>query len=274
MHRVTPCTDRLADQKLAHTLTAAAEAALAAGAILRERYGKPHQITHKGAIDLVTEADLAAETAILDLLRQRCPAIGFLAEESSMLPAAIPSAPIWVIDPLDGTTNFAHHFPWFATSIGYSEGGSLKAGVIYQPLLDELFVAARGAGAWRNGEAIRVSPVSQLAESLCATGFPYDIRRTVGEVVEALATVLPATQGVRRAGAAALDLAYVACGRLDGFWEINLKPWDTAAGVVLVEEAGGRLTDFGGAPHSPLGRETVASNGRIHDALIALLDRR
>ena len=274
MHRVTPCARRCTAPHLADLLTGAAEAALAAGAILKELYGKPHRVTHKGAIDLVTEADVAAEQAIIGHLRPAFPDTGFLAEESSRLPAAMPAAPTWIIDPLDGTTNFAHHFPWFATSIGYSEGGAIRAGVIYQPLLDELFVAAQGAGAWLNGEPIRVSAAATLSQALLATGFPYNIREKVGEVMGALTAILPETQGVRRAGAAALDLAYVACGRLDGFWEINLKPWDTAAGVVLIEEAGGRVSDFTGGAHSPLASEIVASNGLVHDTLIGLLPHR
>lgn len=271
MQRVTAFADRCVDRKLATIAIAAGEAALAGGEILKELYGKPHRITHKGTIDLVTEADVAAEKAIINHLHAACPEIRVMAEESSSLPASMPEAPTWIIDPLDGTTNFAHHFPWFATSIGYSEGGRIKAGVIYQPLLDELFVAARGCGAWLNNQRIRVSQTGELQQSLLATGFPYNIKEKIREVMDDLGTILPQTQGVRRAGAAALDMAYVACGRLDGFWEINLKPWDTAAGLILIEEAGGRASDFKGGACNLLGNEIVVSNSLLHEQLTSLL---
>ena len=271
MHRVTAFADRCVDRKLAEIVIAAGEAVLAGGTILKELYGKPHRITHKGTIDLVTEADVAAEKAIITHLRQTCPGTSFMAEESSALPEQMPEAPTWIIDPLDGTTNFAHHFPWFATSIGYSEGGRVKAGVIYQPLLDELFVAARGCGAWLNNKRIQVSKTGELQQSLLATGFPYNIKEKIEEVMHALGTILPQTQGVRRAGAAALDMAYVACGRLDGFWEINLKPWDTAAGLILIKEAGGQASDFKGNAFNPTNNEIVVSNSLLHEQLCTLL---
>ena len=274
MNRVTNCARRCADPKLATIISAAGEAALAGGEILRGLYGKPHQITHKGEIDLVTEADVAAEKAIISHLQENCPGIAFMAEESSKSPQFMPDAPTWIIDPLDGTTNFAHHFPWFATSIGYSEGGEVKAGVIYQPLLDELFLAVRGNGAWLNNESIKVSTTSDLQKALLATGFPYNIKEKSAEVITTLGTILPRTQGIRRAGAAALDMAYVACGRLDGFWEIDLKPWDTAAGMVLIEEAGGKTSDFAGNEYSPTHNEIAASNARLHNQLTALLSNK
>jgi len=271
MHRVTASAAQCADPHLAAIITAAGTAALKAGRILRQLYGQPHRITHKGAIDLVTEADVAAEQAIIAHLRAAFPQIGFLAEESSAMPTSMPSTPCWIIDPLDGTTNFAHHFPWFATSIGYSEGGEIKAGAIYQPLLDELFLAVRGSGGWLNNERIRVSDTAELQQSLLATGFPYNIKEKIGEVMDVLTSILPRTQGVRRAGAAALDMAYVACGRLDGFWEINLKPWDTAAGLLLIEEAGGRVSDFRGNAFSPIDNEILVSNTLLHEQLTSTL---
>ncbi|MDH4320971.1 MAG: inositol monophosphatase [Desulfobulbaceae bacterium] len=271
MHRVTACAEQCADSHLAALITAAGAAALEAGAILRDLYGKPHQINHKGAIDLVTEADVAAEQAIIAHLNAAFPDVGFLAEESSAPPTAMPTTPCWIIDPLDGTTNFAHHFPWFATSIGYAEGGEIKAGAIYQPLLDELFLAGRGCGAWLNQKRIRVSQTAELRQSLLATGFPYNIKEKIDEVMDALTSILPRTQGVRRAGAAAMDMAYVACGRLDGFWEINLKPWDTAAGLLLIEEAGGRVSDFRDNPFSPIDNEILVSNALLHGQLAAIL---
>lgn len=271
MQRLTTFADQCSDRKLADIILACGEAALTGGAILKELYGKQHRVTHKGTIDLVTEADVAAEKAIISHLQKACPEIGFMAEESTTLPATMPTAPTWIIDPLDGTTNFAHHFPWFATSIGYSEGGRIKAGVIYHPLLDELFFAAQGSGAWLNNDRIKVSQTASLQQSLLATGFPYNIQETIHEVMHLLATILPQTQGVRRAGAAALDMAYVACGRLDGFWEINLKPWDTAAGIILIQEAGGRASDFRGNTCNLLDQQIVVSNSRLHRQLTDLL---
>jgi myo-inositol-1(or 4)-monophosphatase len=257
--------------ELAAVLAAAAEAALAAGEIIRERYGRSHLITHKGSIDLVTEADLAAEKKIIGILQEKLPGISILAEESSSSYQEGVTAPTWVIDPLDGTTNFAHSFPWFCTSIAFMREGQSVAGVIYCPMTDELFCGCRGGGAWLNGKQCRVSEVDLLARSLLATGFPYDIQQHPEEVMAALQTVLVRAQGVRRAGAAALDLAYVACGRLDGFWEIKLKPWDSAAGLLLVEEAGGKVTDFRNRPYSPFLPEILASNGLIHPELANLL---
>jgi len=234
-------------------------------------YDKPHQITHKGAIDLVTEADVAAEQTVLAMLRAAGGDIGFLAEESHSSYENLPQGPVWVIDPLDGTTNFAHGFPFFAVSIAYAEGTASKVGVVYAPMQDELFCACMGCGAWLNGRAIHVSGASTLQESLLATGFPYAIEQEVGGVMAALTRLVTRCQGVRRAGAAALDLAYLACGRTDGFWEINLKPWDTAAAMLLVSEAGGRLTTYNGKEYTPYVPEVVASNGQIHAELVGQL---
>jgi myo-inositol-1(or 4)-monophosphatase len=257
--------------ELALLLEPAVRAALAAGAVIRARYGQPHRIEHKGEIDLVTEADTAAEREIIAILREERPEIAILAEESSNSYLEIPPEPTWIIDPLDGTTNFAHGFPWFGTSIGCLIEGISQVGVIYLPLQDELFCATRGGGAWLNGERLQVSAAGALKRSLIATGFPYDVQAHPEPVLAALQAVLTKARGVRRAGAAALDLAYVACGRLDGFWEIKLKPWDTAAGLLLVEEAGGRVTDFHGRPFSPFVPELLASNGRIHGELVGVL---
>lgn len=256
---------------LAMILKSAVRAALAAGAVIRARYDQPHRIEHKGRIDLVTEADTAAEQEIITILSKERPEIAVLAEESSNSYQGAPAGPTWIIDPLDGTTNFAHGFPWFGTSIGCLMDGISQVAVIYLPLQDELFCATRGGGAWLNSERLRVSAADELDQALLATGFPYDVQTHPEPVVAALRAVLTRAQGVRRAGAAALDLAYVACGRLDGFWEIKLKPWDTAAGLLLLEEAGGRITDFRGRPFSPFVPELLATNGRIHDHLAAVL---
>ena len=269
--RVNSCVAGCKDQALGEILRTAARAALAAGSVLRDLYDKPHRITHKGTIDLVTEADVAAEETVLAMLREAGGDIGFLAEESHSSYENLPQGPVWVIDPLDGTTNFAHGFPFFAVSIAYAEGTVSKVGVVYAPMQDELFCACLGSGAWLNGCPIHVSGVETLQDSLLATGFPYAIAQEVEGVMEALKRLLMRCQGVRRAGAAAVDLAYLACGRTDGFWEINLKPWDTAAAMLLVSEAGGRLTTYNGEGYTPYLPEVVASNGKIHAEMVGQL---
>lgn len=271
MNRIDRCAAACRDEKLRCILETAVEAGLAAGNILKELYGKPHQVKYKGAIDLVTEADVASEKEVLALLQKAYPEVAVLAEESQSQYDTIPPGPVWIIDPLDGTTNFAHGFPWFGVSIAYADQGQSHVAVIYFPLQDELFCACLGGGAWLNDMPIKVSEALALNRSLLATGFPYAVHEKTSEVVAALATMLPRAQGLRRAGAAALDLAYVACGRLDGFWEIELKPWDTAAGLLLVEEAGGKVTDFRGGQYSPFLPEILASNTLIHQEMVNLL---
>jgi myo-inositol-1(or 4)-monophosphatase len=256
---------------LTHILQTAVLAALNAGQIQRDRYDKPHQIQHKGAIDLVTEVDIAAEEAILTILQTEQAQAAVLAEESQSQYNESPGGPVWIVDPLDGTTNYAHGFPWFGVSIAYAVDGISRVGVIYCPMQDELFCACRGYGAWLNSKRIAVSQTSSLNQALVATGFPYDIREHTADVLAALQSILIRAQDVRRAGAAALDLAYVACGRLDGFWEIELKPWDTAAGQLLVTEAGGKISDFVANEYSPFLPEVLATNGLIHEELIAQL---
>jgi myo-inositol-1(or 4)-monophosphatase len=257
--------------ELANILKIAVRAALKAGKILRELYGKPHQIRHKGDIDLVTEADISSERTILAMLDKAQLHAEILTEESQSIYNEIPTGQVWIIDPLDGTTNFAHGFPWFAVSIAYAEKGRNQVGVIYCPMQDELFCGCLDGGAWLNGEPIRVSGIPILDKSLLATGFPYDVRQKPAKVIAALKAVLIRVQGVRRAGAAALDLAYVACGRLDGFWEIKLKPWDTAAGQLLLEEAGGKTSDFRGGTYSPFIPEILATNSLIHEELLSVI---
>jgi len=250
---------------------AAGQAALTAGNIIRQLYGKPHEIRMKGEIDLVTEADIAAETAIVASLNEDAPEIRIMAEESYDDRENHDSGKVWIVDPLDGTTNFAHGIPVFAVSIALVENRQPKISVIYCPMQDELFCAGLGAGAWLNGTPIQVTSTDFLLQSLVATGFPYDIHNNLSTVISRMKTILPKVRDIRRMGAAAVDLAYVACGRLDGFWEIGLKPWDTAAGSLLVEEAGGRVSDFMGQPFSPFKKEILASNGRLHAQLIELL---
>ncbi len=256
------------DERLLFLLHLGCEAAIKAGGILHSLFDNPHQVRLKGAIDLVTEADLASEKAILELFRAKTPEIAILSEESAAEFSADGHAgPCWVIDPLDGTTNYAHGFPWYAVSIAYTDQRRPVIGIVYHVPLDQLFIAVAGHGTWLNGGPLRVSREHTLQRSLLATGFPYDVERLLTPVIGAMQTVLPLSQGLRRAGAAALDLALVASGRLDGFWELNLKPWDTAAGMLLVEEAGGKVTDYQGRPYSPFTDEIVATNGLIHGEL-------
>lgn len=259
------CTDN-EHRKL---LTAACRAALAAGILIKKHYDQPHAITMKGAIDLVTDTDLASEAIITASLNTDTPDIPVMAEETTAT-HAVEADRLWVVDPLDGTTNFAHGFPFFAVSIAFFDHGRPLVGAVYAPLLDELFCAVKGSGAWLNNRSIAVTDTGRLIEALIATGFPYDIEHNLPDVIRQLEAMLPKVRDVRRAGAAALDLAYVACGRLDGFYEINLQPWDTAAGWLLVEEAGGQLSDFSGGPYSSFLPQILASNGALHLQLLQL----
>ncbi|GAB4473887.1 MAG: inositol monophosphatase family protein [Anaerolineae bacterium] len=256
----------------------AAAIARSAGALLRDAYDQPRQIDYKGTVDLVTQADRAAEETILTALRREFPQHAILAEESGQIVPLTPSQDgaglVWLIDPLDGTTNFAHAFPVFAVSIALRDAAGPLVGIIYDPLRDECFSAVRGQGAALNGEPIRVSSVDQLQRSLLATGFPYDRHTAEDNNTAALGVFLRRAQGIRRAGAAAIDLAYVACGRLDGYWEMRLHPWDLAAGVLIVREAGGRITGYrAAAPEEEIlsGAQVVASNGLIHEEMLAAL---
>jgi myo-inositol-1(or 4)-monophosphatase len=271
MHRITSALNRCADVAQAQLLATACRAALDGGQVVKDHYNQPHDIAMKGVINLVTETDLAAEAAILARLAQDAPGMPVMAEESAGSHQLTDAHPIWIVDPLDGTTNFAHGFPYFAVSIALVDQGRPLVAAIYQPMLDELFCASQGGGAWLNGRPIAVSGADQLINALIGTGFPYEAEQTLDIVMRQLGAMLPKVRDIRRAGAAALDLAYVACGRLDGFYEMNLQPWDTAAGWLLVEEAGGRLSDFSGAEFSPFVPQTLASNGRLHQALLGLL---
>ncbi len=267
MNRLDFLKKQCSDPELSPMLQAAGRAALTAGLILKELYGRPHTITMKGEINLVTEADIAAETAIVASLQEDAPDIAIMAEESAGDNPEQPDGRVWIIDPLDGTTNFAHGFPIFAVSIALMENGAIKLGVIYCPLQDELFCCWRGGGSWLNSTKIQVTETDFLVQSLVATGFPYDIHAKLDQVMAQMRTILPKVRDIRRAGAAAVDLAYVACGRLDGFWEMDLKPWDTAAGWLLVEEAGGKVTDFAGKTYSPFYPEILAGNAMLHPLL-------
>lgn len=249
----------------------AVEIARDAGAILRERFGQPHEIRFKGAIDLVTEADRAAEDLIASRLRDIYPDHELLCEEGSR-GASLASSFRWVVDPLDGTTNFAHGLPTFAVSIALEEAGKPAIGVVYDPMRDELFVAQRGAGATLNGQPIRVSATETLIASILVTGFSYDFARRVHQA-EVWRDFLTRVQAIRQTGSAALNLCYIAAGRIDGYWERGIAPWDVAAGALMVSEAGGTVTDMrGGLFHSD-DREILASNGALHEDLLAVVAR-
>ena len=245
-------------------LEAAVETALEAGSILLSEFDHPAKISYKGEVDIVTQADRRSEEAIVGRLRTYFPKHTIVAEEGSGQEGD--PGYRWIVDPLDGTTNFAHGYPCFAVSIGFEEAGELQAGVIYQPITKELFTASRGDGAYLNEKQIRVSSIDHLSTSLLATGFP-STKRARNPNIHYYWNFTLRSHGVRRDGSAALDLASVACGRFDGFWEFGLHPWDTAAGVLLVREAGGVVTSFSGQPYRPGDYETLASNGRIHTEL-------
>jgi myo-inositol-1(or 4)-monophosphatase len=251
-------------------LDAATEWAYEAGQVLREAYGGAHALERKGVIDLVTETDRRAEALILSRLRQRFPDHAVLAEESGAFQAR--NAPVrWLIDPLDGTTNFAHNYPFFCVSIAAELEGNLAAGAIYDPVREELFAAAAGAGATLNGAPIRISGVERLEDSLLVTGFPYDVRESPERHMKLFQAFLTRAQGVRRDGSAALNLCYLAMGRFDGFWESKLSPWDMAAGVLITREAGGTVTRYGGEAFALDGQQILATNGRLHPAMMEVL---
>lgn len=244
-------------------------AAARAGEILLNYWGRTHTVEKKGAIDLVTEADLASENAIIQLIRAAFPDHSVLAEETGV--TAGTDACEWIIDPLDGTTNYAHHLPEFCLSIAFAFEGDIVFGVVLNPVTGELFCGTRGQGATLNGRPIRVSSTKILGESLLVTGFPYDLKSVIRPLICRFERCLMAAQGVRRLGSAALDLCYVACGRFDGFWEENLAPWDTAAGTVIAQEAGATISDFSNGPYSIEKKEILATNGLVHQEIKALL---
>ena len=249
-------------------LDIATEAALAAGVVLQDYLGKLEDaITEKGRPgDLVTAADKASEQVILEVLRRHFPQHSILAEESGKL-GNQDNEFLWAIDPLDGTTNYAHQYPCFAVSIGLMIQGVPKVGVIYDPFRDELFRAAAGLGATRNRRPIQVSKTAELGKSLLVSGFAYDRRETPDNNYAEFCHLTHLTQGVRRDGAAALDLAYVACGRVDGYWERGIAPWDVVAGIILVQEAGGNVTAYDGTPININSGRILATNGHIHKKL-------
>lgn len=263
-------TPALDGQALQNTLNQTLDAVREAGAVIREHWEQPRQVQHKGRIDLVTQTDLAVEKKITALLKDVCPKAEMLAEESAK--GLTPAELSWIVDPLDGTTNFVHSLPFVAVSAGLWRHDEIILGVVYNPILDEMFWAAKGGGAFRNGTPIRVSDAEKLEQCVATTGFPYNIQDEIGPVVQGVERMLLHCQALRRYGAAALDLAYVACGSYGVFYEAGLKPWDTAAGWRIVEEAGGKVTQLTGlAPYKPGARTMLATNGRLHDEMGRLL---
>ncbi len=241
--------------------------------MLAERFGRTSlQVMRKGDIDLVTESDLAAERLIVERIRSYHPRHQILTEEAGAVETRETATGDykWIIDPLDGTTNYAHGYPCFCVSIALEHEGRVMVGVVYDPLRDELFAAERGAGATLNGRRIRVSEVEALNDALLGTGFPYDVRER-GDFARHFTNFIMRAQSVRRDGSAALDLAYVACGRFDGFWEEGLRPWDVAAGSLIVTEAGGRVSRYDDSPLDIYRAPIAASNGLVHDAMLRVL---
>ncbi len=252
---------------MSRELEAAMSAAREAGRVLRERFGWQQSIRYKGEVDLVTEVDVRAEQVIKEILLLAFPAYGMLAEEGGRLPGEEDAR--WIVDPLDGTTNYAHGLSIFAVSIALERAGEVVLGVVYDPVREETFVAERGGGATLDDEPIRASDTDELIRALIATGFPHD-RAEMPEALELFGRFAALTRGMRRLGSTALDLCYVASGRLDGYYERGIWAWDVAAGSLILEEAGGKVTDYQGGALDLEGREIVASNGALHPALVSI----
>jgi len=250
----------------------AVELARSAGDILKHYAAREKFVELKGRANLVTAADKEAEALIIETIRRRYPHHSILAEESGAHSGKGPSEGKWVIDPLDGTTNFAHGYPSYCVSVGFEKEGSILCGAVYDPTRNEMFSGAVGLGAFMNGERLQVSEAPTLSDALVITGIPYDFRERIDVIIEQFRAMLIDSQALRRGGSAALDLCYLAMGRCDGFWEMNLHPWDTAAGRVIAEEAGARFSDFKGNPFSIYMKEVIASNGRIHDEIVSILE--
>jgi myo-inositol-1(or 4)-monophosphatase len=255
---------------LTRELEVAVAAAKAAGEILQSSFGQQHQIKYKGEVDLVTEVDEQAEQAIKNSLQEVFPTYGMLAEESGRLTGEMDAR--WIVDPLDGTTNYAHGLPIFATSIALERAGEVVVGVVHDPLAEETYAAERGGGATLNGQDIQVSKTDELIRALLATGFPYD-RQDMPAALDLFGRFAVLTQSMRRLGSAALDACYVAAGRLDGYYERGIKAWDIAAGGLILEEAGGKVTDYRGREVDLEGGEVVASNSLLHPALISVTSK-
>jgi len=246
----------------------AIELARAGGEVLKHYMTREKQVELKSRANLVTIADKESEALVIQRIKERYPNHAILAEESG--PSGSGEGK-WIIDPLDGTTNFAHQYPFFCVSVAFEQRGEMLCGAVYDPVRDEMFSGARGLGSFVNGQRLRVSDTEKLGSALVMTGFPYTVREKIRAAMSQFEAFILESQAVRRGGSAALDLCYVAIGRCDGFWELDLHPWDTAAGQVILEEAGGRLTDFSGNPFSPYMKQIIATNGKIHGEMISVL---
>lgn len=252
-------------------LSTAIEAVVRAGAIQMSRLGTDLKVRKKGDIDLVTEVDLEIERMLRDLVSERFPQHTVLAEELGQGDRATEGAPCWIFDPIDGTTNFAHGLPIFCASLALEVDGRIIVGAVYDPSREELFTAERGQGARLNGAPLLVSETKSVSDALLVTGFPYNVQQRIDELVGLFGAFVARSRAVRRLGSAALDLCYVAAGRMDGFWEQSLHAWDTAAGALLVEEAGGTVTGIDGQPFDVRSGHVIASNGRIHEELVTTI---
>jgi myo-inositol-1(or 4)-monophosphatase len=251
-------------------LSTAIEAVVRAGDMQMASFGRDFRIDKKGAIDLVTDVDVAVERMFRDLIGERFPDHQILAEEMGGA-AAIPPGPCWVFDPIDGTTNFAHGVPIFCSTLALEVGGVAELAAVYDPNRKELFTAERGHGALLNGRPIHVSQTETLIDALLVTGFPYDVHVRVDEIVGLFGSFISKARAVRRLGSAAIDLCWVAAGRMDGFWETDLKPWDLAGGALIVAEAGGQVSTTRGGPFQSRAGQVLASNGRIHDQMLTVI---
>ena len=252
-------------------LATAIEAVSRAGDVMMSRSGGNVHIDKKGTIDLVTDVDMAIEREFRALVAGRFPDHEVLAEELGGS-GAVPPGPCWVFDPIDGTTNFAHGLPIFCASVALEIDGEAEVAAVYDPTRKELFTAERGGGAFLNGQPIRVSPARELVDAMLVTGFPYDVHERVEEIVGLFGAFVGRARAVRRLGSAAIDLCYVAAGRLDAFWESDLKPWDIAGGSLIVQEAGGRVTDMAGGRFRSRARSVLASNGLLHEPMLKVID--
>jgi len=251
-------------------LTTAIEAVIHAGDLQMAQFGREFRIDKKGTIDLVTEVDVAVERAFRAMIAERFPGHQILAEEMGGA-AAIPAGPCWVFDPIDGTSNYAHGLPIFCASLALEIDGVADVAAVYDPTRKELFTAERGRGAFLNGRPLRVSSAQQLVDAMLVTGFPYDVHTRVDEIVGLFAAFVGQARAVRRLGSAAIDLCYIAAGRMDGFWETDLHPWDIAGGALIVAEAGGLVTRTNGRPFTSRGGDVLATNGHLHEAMLEVI---
>ncbi len=252
-------------------LKIAKEASYQAGNYLKENFEVKPKVEFKGEINLITERDRKSQQIVYNIISNNFPEHSILGEEE--LNVEKDKGLLWIVDPLDGTTNYAHGLPYFCVSIAFMEEGVTKVGVVYNPMLDEMIWAKKDEGAYLNGKRLKVSNEVDINKSLIATGFPYDLRESEENNLNYFNEFIFNAQAVRRCGSAALDLAYVAAGRYDGFWELKLYPWDTAAAALFVEEAGGKVTDFSGNEFNPFKKECLASNGIIHNQLLEIIKK-